>query len=380
MCCRVRRSYAARVRVCVPTSDPSAAKRRTVRVTGLEEGLATAKPVLLSPGFNRANNCVWVDVALGRTPTSGSFWPATVKPKNSVAVNRPVEDKRAQPVEMVGSLLTVSTVIAEFGTVPAKEAQTEAKRSVPKAILLNDNLGEAYALLGALQGVFEFDWAGGDRSFQRALDLSPGSVPVLRRHAWHRLVSALQFDEAINEMRQAEAQDPLSPLIHMWFGLVYLAARDYRRAAEQCRVALELADGLHPARWFLGTALIFQRKPDAAVAECRRVYEAWGGHPMVTGGMILVYGLTGLGDEARSLSDELFRTARSTPVPPTALAWAYLGLQDDRVFEWLEKATDGRDPAITHLGVMPMYDGIRQDSRFRNLLSKMGLDEDQSSA
>lgn len=269
---------------------------------------------------------------------------------------------------------------AHFGMVPPAEAATEAKQSVLKAILLNDNLGEAYALLGAVQSVFEYDWAGANRSFQRALDLSPGSVHVLRRHAWHRLVSALRFEEAIDEMRLAEAQDPLSPLIHMWFGLVYIAVRDYKRAEEQCRMALELAGDLHPARWFLGTALIFQAKPEAGLAECRRVYEAWGGMPMVTGGMILVYGLIGLAQEARSLSAELFRAARSTQVPPIALAWAYLGLKDDQVFEWLNNAIDGRDPAITHLAVMPMYDGIRHDSRFRRLLSKIGLDKDQTSA
>jgi hypothetical protein len=60
-------------------------------------------------------------------------------------------------------------------------------------------------------------------------------------------------------------------------------------------------------------------------------------------------------------------------VPPLAFAWAYLGLEDDRVFEWLGKAMEARDPAVTHMPSMPIYDGIRGDARFRALLAKMRL-------
>jgi len=55
------------------------------------------------------------------------------------------------------------------------------------------------------------------------------------------------------------------------------------------------------------------------------------------------------------------------------MAWAYLGIGDERVFEWLEKAIDARDPAVTHMPSMPLYDGIRGDPRFHALLARMRL-------
>jgi hypothetical protein len=66
--------------------------------------------------------------------------------------------------------------------------------------------------------------------------------------------------------------------------------------------------------------------------------------------------------------------SRTTYVPPVALAMAYLGLGDDRVFEWFDKAIDARDPVVTHLPSMPLYDGIRDDPRFCALLARMHLE------
>jgi hypothetical protein len=60
-------------------------------------------------------------------------------------------------------------------------------------------------------------------------------------------------------------------------------------------------------------------------------------------------------------------------VPPSAFAMAYIGLGDDRAFEWLEKAIDARDPIVTHLPSMPFYDGLRGDPRFPDLLARMHL-------
>ena len=55
------------------------------------------------------------------------------------------------------------------------------------------------------------------------------------------------------------------------------------------------------------------------------------------------------------------------------MAWAYMGVGDERVFEWLEKAIDAHDPGVIYMPGLPIYDGIRGDPRFRTLLAKMGL-------
>ena len=95
--------------------------------------------------------------------------------------------------------------------------------------------------------------------------------------------------------------------------------------------------------------------------------------PLVIGGMALVYGLSLRRKKAKELLAELEQMSRTEYIPPIAYAMAYLGLGDDRVFEWLDKAIDARDPIATHLPSMPMYDGIRDDRRFQALLVKMQL-------
>ncbi len=262
---------------------------------------------------------------------------------------------------------------ATFGFIRPAEAARQVKEAVLKALALDDRLGEAHALLGVLRGVLEYDWVGAGRAFERALELSAGAATVLVRHAWNFLVPKLRIAEALEEMREAAVRDPLSPVVHSYFGLVLTAARDYGPAAEECQIAVELAPGLWMPHWFLGWALIFQGKTEEGVLHCRYPYDHYPREPLSPGGMCLVYGWVGCMDAARRMFSELEQIARTAWVPPLAFVWAYLGLRDDRVYDWLEKAIDDRDPAVTHMPFMPIYDGLRGDPRFQALLQRIGL-------
>jgi len=262
---------------------------------------------------------------------------------------------------------------AGLSIVPPYEAIKKAKEAVLAALALNDRLGEAYALLGSMHGIFEYDWAAAESCFQNALDLSPGSADVLRRFAWYFLMPQLKIAEALEKIQTASTCDPLSPVVHSTYGLGLMAARDYERAVEECRIALELAPGLYAARWFLGGSLILSGKKEEGLRECIEVYEHGGLGPIATGGMGTIYGMIGRKKDSRKMLFELSDMARTAWVPPLAFAWAYLGLGDELVFEWLDKAIDARDPAVTQMPSMPIYDGIREDPRFRQLLAKMNL-------
>jgi hypothetical protein len=174
-------------------------------------------------------------------------------------------------------------------------------------------------------------------------------------------------------MHKARTRDPLSPIVHSYSGLTLMVARDFNRAIEECRIALELAPGLYAARWFLGGSLIMAGNVEEGLRECREVYEHGGLGAMATGGMGTMYGMVGRMEESRKMLSELSDMARTAWVPPLAFAWACLGLREERVFEWLDKAIDARDPAVTHMPSMMIYDGIREDPRFRQLLAKMNL-------
>lgn len=263
---------------------------------------------------------------------------------------------------------------AMFGMAEPAAAGRQAKDAVLRALVLDDKLGEAHAILASLDGVMEYDWAAAEREFGRALSLCPGSAAVRYRYAWYFLTPKLRLAEALAEMRVAVGQDPLSPLLHSTLGLVLTAARQYARAEQECRLAVELAPGMWWTRFFLGCALIPQGQDDEAIDCIRFACERLGGGPMSLGGLCSAYGMLGRADEAAKTFAELVEAGRTAPVPPLAYAWAYLGIGDDRVFESLAQAIDARHPAVTQLPGMPFYDRIRTDPRFGILLAQMHLD------
>lgn len=260
---------------------------------------------------------------------------------------------------------------AHFLLLPAAELR-RAKQALLTALALNDRLGEAYALLGTLDCILDYDWVSAERAFERAFELIPGSRAVLAQHAWYLLMPKLRIVEAVEEIRHAVALDPLSPIMHSYLTLALVVAREYDSAAEEGRAAVELAPAFWWPRWMLLTALVFQGRGDEAVAQGRLAAEICGA-PAVEAGRCVLYGLLGRADEARQCLAQVLDAARTASVSPLSMAWAYMGVGDERVFEWLEKAIDAHDPGVIYMPGLPIYDCIRGDPRFHALLSKMGL-------
>ncbi len=263
---------------------------------------------------------------------------------------------------------------AQFGVAVPPEVVPRAREAIVASLELDPQFGEAHAVLGVFRGILDYDWTGADACFRRALELSPGSAAVLSRHAWHNLVPQMRLAAALEQTTQAVALDPLSPRAHGSLGLTLVAARQYERAAESCRSALQLAPGLWWLHWFYATALLLQGRLALGLKHARHVYEQVR-QPLVVGAMAAIHGLFFRRRDAERLLGELEQMSRTMSVPPQAFALAYLGLGDDRVFEWLDRAIAARDPIVTHLPSMPIYDSIRGDPRFKVLLAKMGLAE-----
>jgi serine/threonine-protein kinase len=260
----------------------------------------------------------------------------------------------------------------QFGLSPEPDLLSRARQAVVRSLELDDQFGEAHALLGTLQGMLDYDWRGAEASFEQALRLSPGSARILSEHAWFHLTPRRQFERAVDEAQQAVTLDPLSPHAHGTLGLVLVCAGDSGRAVEECRTAVQLAPGLWWLHWFYGTALFAHGRIVQGLRECKWVYDEIH-DPLVVGLMAGLYGMFLQRKKARALLSELQEISRTVYVSPFGFAFAYLGLGDDRVFEWLDKAIDARDPIATHLPSMPLYDGIRDDPRFEALLRRMNL-------
>ena len=86
------------------------------------------------------------------------------------------------------------------------------------------------------------------------------------------------------------------------------------------------------------------------------------------------YGVTGKKEEALKALKDLTELSKMKYVPPFHFAWIYVGLGDkDQAFEWQEKALEQRHPYLILINVEPVFESLHSDSRYAELLRKVGL-------
>jgi tetratricopeptide (TPR) repeat protein len=260
----------------------------------------------------------------------------------------------------------------EFGLLPVRTGLAQVRSGIDRALALDDSLGEAHALDGVLRALLDFDWDAAGRSFERALAENPSSGDVRRRYAWSYLAPRGQLAEADGVLDELVRLDPLSPVLLMSSGLVKFSRHEFAGAAMCFRNALEFLPSLWWARYFLGSMSLFAGDTRQGLALCEEALRSHPG-PVADGARAAVSGFAGDPARAREILDRLLQQDEVTPVSPVAIAWACIGARDDRVFEWLGRCIDDREPVILHFPHMPIYDGLRADPRFPPLLHRMGL-------
>src|SRR5258706_2185745 len=95
---------------------------------------------------------------------------------------------------------------ANVGLIPAEDGHRLARQAVERALTLNPNLAEAHVQMGRIKQQVDFDWAGADASFQRAIALDPGNPEVVRTAAGSATMLG-RFDEALRLGRPADELD-----------------------------------------------------------------------------------------------------------------------------------------------------------------------------
>jgi tetratricopeptide (TPR) repeat protein len=116
-----------------------------------------------------------------------------------------------------------------------------------------------------------------------------------------------------------------------------------------------------------------------AIAELEKAYELAGQNPLILGPLGSCYGGSGDTEKALSLLDKLNEAVKQMYVAPMSWVMLYLGVGDtDNAFQWLEKAAEARDILLYYLKVGPIYDSIRDDPRYGDLLSRIGLSDADS--
>ena len=268
------------------------------------------------------------------------------------------------------SMAIAYTEIAEIGAVPPSEAFPRAREAATRALELDPMLAEAHSTVAYLK-LCDFDWAGAERGFKRALELNPNSADTYDLYG--RLCSAQRrFDEAIALLHRAQEMDPLAHRLDV--ATTLLRAGRYTEAAIRAESALAFEPELDRAHATLGWALLKNGNPDAGLAALERAVALSPGTTQWIAQLGLAYGLTGHTDKAREILRQLESEATRGYVSPYQLVFVHTGLGEyDRALDLLEHSVQEHAGAAYGINGSFLLAPLQSHPRFRALLRKMNL-------
>jgi Tfp pilus assembly protein PilF len=264
-------------------------------------------------------------------------------------------------------------MLTEYSAQPPTELFPKAKAAAQRALTIDDTLAEAHTSLAAAYE-YEWDWKNAEAEYRRAIELNPNYATAQQ---WYGvfLSSHLRNEEAISRLRQSLELDPLSLIINTSMGRAFFAARQYDRAIEQLRKTLEIDPNFAEARFQLAMVYEQKRMYREAEAEFTRCVELFA-DPAIRAWLGRVYALEGRRQDAERILNEMNAVARQKYVSPYPLATVYAALGDrDRAMELLDKVFEERSYYVVWLNVDPIWDGMRGDRRFADLLERTGFEK-----
>lgn len=255
---------------------------------------------------------------------------------------------------------------------PSADMKQLAEAAARKALELDESLAEAHRALAIIK-MQTWHWAEAERGFRRAIDLDPSSTAARRS-----LSQYLQFferhDEALAEARRAEALDPFSYLCADRVAATLFHARRYDEAIQAYGRALELDPTQAGSHWWRGLAYAERGQFDEAIRDHEEALTLSRRSPAHLGSLGGVYARRGQKAQALAVLEELRSLSKRGYVTPAAFVFVYTGLGDnDRAFEWLDKAAEDQTNLMQFLRIFPPLDPLRSDPRFETLLRRVGL-------
>ncbi len=247
-----------------------------------------------------------------------------------------------------------------------------ARNYVTKALELDKSLAEAHASMGEILMQYYFEWDASAFELDRALELNTSYATA---HMWKStyLVAQGRVDEAMVECRAAEELDPLSMIIATELGKTLYFARRYHEAIDQYRRAIEIDPNFAIAHKGLAEVYSQTGKFDEAIEEIQKAIALSKGSIFILDDAGYIYAISGRRVEAGKVLQDLDQATEETWVPPFGRAAIYAGLGDkSKAMEWLEKAYEERS-FLTWLKVDPIFDSLRNDTRFISLLQRLHL-------
>ena len=254
----------------------------------------------------------------------------------------------------------------EFGNLPNREALQKTSAAATRALQIDDALAEGHYAMGTVLFFDDWDWAGAEREYKRAIELNPSFGDADAKYAWY-LGAMGRRDESLREAERALQLDPVSVGPNHTMTAMYYLARQYDQSIEYARKWIEIYPNSGSAYYWLFHGYWGQGVYDKAIAAWQKYMTLRGERPEDVAAVGHAYKIEGIRGYWR------LRVARERSKRDLwCLAYTYAQLREsDQAFQWLEKMYEQRDPGLPFLRVDPFLDPIRSDPRFQALLRRM---------
>jgi serine/threonine protein kinase/Tfp pilus assembly protein PilF len=257
----------------------------------------------------------------------------------------------------------------EFGGLPPREAFPRARAAIDRALAIDDSLAEAHTSLGHLRLYYEWDAAGSEASFARALELNPHYTNA-HHYLSHLYLTVGRVSESLAESQRAIDLDPLDQILQAHLAWHYVFARQYDQAIEQCGRTQEMGDNFW-SFFFRGFSLEQKGDLDAAIGVFSEAQRRSPGSTFALTAAAHAHGLAGRRKEALLVREELLRR-RFVPSYDQAIIHLALGEREEAL-EALERAFEEQSTWMAYLGLDPRLDPLRGQPRFEALVRRVGL-------
>jgi TolB-like protein/DNA-binding winged helix-turn-helix (wHTH) protein len=256
---------------------------------------------------------------------------------------------------------------ANEGLIPMEEGRRLSREAVEQALSLNPNLADAHAQMGRIKQQADYDWAGANASFQRAVALEPANPENLGFAAWSASILG-HFDEAVQLNRRAVDLDPLNAGSWENLATTEFMMGQLDQSAADSKKALELNPDAGSGAETLSLIYLLQGRPQDGLRDIERV--PYG--PSRACLYSLTYYALGRKKESDAALSELMIKYSASNAYEIALVYAFRN-QADKSFEWLDRAYAQRDSSMMYTKVEPLLNSLHNDPRFAALLKKLNL-------
>jgi TolB-like protein/DNA-binding winged helix-turn-helix (wHTH) protein len=251
---------------------------------------------------------------------------------------------------------------------PANQVYPQAKAAALRALEIDDSMAEPHASLGFVKLLYDWNPSEAELEFRRAIEVD-ANYPT--GHHWYAydLAAMGRTDEALREIRRAQELDPLSLIINTDVAQILFFARRYDEAITQCQKAIDLDSHFGQAYWYQG--LIYEQKGmfDQAVDTFLKQEPT---DPSEQAAIRSAYRLSGMPGFWRNRLESVERQSKKHYVSPYTFAVIYSRMGDkEKALEQLRKGYDERYPSMVFLAYEPVFDSIRSDPRYAELLRRI---------